>query len=197
MTNLGKKVDQQHHDVTEDQKPKPLDIPMASQVQLFQALSLLPETQRFPNWASLKAFYESQHVRGSAAARGLSGDAIFSLKLSVTTATSGGNPATEGRPDTMEPVSKTTDVILPAALQQKFPVSMETPFASLPCPCCHRNITVSLSYDRKVEPFSGRVLPEPESEKEEFKAAPVSESHVVTETGRAPILAEIERELKV
>lgn len=75
----GKRIEQ-HHDVTEDQKPKQLDIPMAGQVLLFEAIVHLPECGSFPNWASLETFYnaQKQHVQGVPLE---SGNAIFSLKF--------------------------------------------------------------------------------------------------------------------
>ena len=190
MNQRGKKIETQHHDITEDQKPKQLDVAMASQIKLFEAISNLPDCHTFPNWSSLKTFYNAQkrHVQGVPTE---SGNGIFNFKFSAPVDLSGSDTAS----DATETVSQETTVVLPASLKREFPISVETPLALLPCPGCHRNITVSLSYVKKMEnPLDQFLpLPLPDEVKMERESKPVS----AKVAGNAPILAEIVRQMKV
>ena len=186
MNQRGKKVETQRHDITEDQKPKELDVSMASQIQLFEAIAKLPECHSFPNWSSLKSFYDDQkrHVQGVPTE---SGNAIYNLKLSVPVDSSASKP--------LETVSQATTVVLPASWQKLFPVSVETPLALVPCPKCHGNIQISMSYVRKLENQLNQFLPLPVPEERNVEPRSGASSDDVT--GNAPILAEIVRQMKV
>ena len=190
MNQRGKKVETQRHDITEDQKPKELDVSMASQIQLFEAIAKLPECHSFPNWSSLKSFYDDQkrHVQGVPTE---SGNAIYNLKLSVPVDSSASNE-TSGSTAT---VSQATTVVLPASWQKLFPVSVETPLALVPCPKCHGNIQISMSYMRKLENQLNQFLPLPVTEERNVEPRSGASSDDVT--GNAPILAEIVRQMKV
>ena len=188
---MGKKVEQQHHDVLEDQKPKQLDVTMANQIQLFDAISHLPECHTFPHWATLNAFYASQrkHVHNVPTD---SGKGFFNLKFSVTNDRSSVDDSITSVSDAVETVSKATTVVLPTALREQFPVSVETPFALLPCPGCCKDVTVSMSYVGKVEnQFLPVSVPGEECEIGEGVKTVSSEG-----VSGASILAEIERQMK-
>ena len=181
---------EQHHDITEDQRPKQLDLPMASQVQLFEAVTHLPECRSFPNWSSLEMFYnaQKQHVQGVPQE---SGNAIFSFKFSAPV----DPPDSKGPSDST--ISQTTNVILPAVLKRQFPMFADTPLALLPCPHCLRNITISMNHVGKLDNPLDQFLAIPE-EVEEVDRKPVIEAgKLAEEMSNAPILAEIERQMKV
>ena len=167
---------------------------MASQVQLFDAISQLPECRSFPNWSSLEIFYNTQkeHVQGVPTE---SGNAVFSLKFSTPM----DPPERKGSPENTAPpepsVSQTTSVILPSVLQRQFPLSKDTPLALLPCPHCLRSITVSMNYVGKVENPLDQFLAPLETTEDETKL--VVAPKLSSDMSSAPILAEIERQMMV
>ena len=191
MNQRGKKVEAQRHDITEDQKPKQLDVSMASQIQLFEAIAKLPECHAFPNWSSLKSFYDAQKRHIQDVPTESSGNAIYNLKLSVPVDSSASKEAS----GSTETVSQATTVVLPASWQQLFPVSVETPLALVPCPKCHSNIQISMSYVRKLENLLNQFLPLPVPEERNVEPPSGALSDYVA--GNAPILAEIVRQMKV
>ena len=187
---------EQHHGISEDQKPKQLDVPMASQVQLFDAISHLPEAQSFPNWASLEMFYnaQKQHVQGVPQE---SGNAIFNFKFE---APANRSQESQGYSDAIVgTTSQATNVILPAVLKRQFPTAQDTPLALLPCPHCMQNITISMSHigklDNPLAQFLGRQGDE--EEEEERKRAAIEVKPSLEDLGNAPILAEIEKQMQV
>lgn len=190
INSRGKRVEQ-HHDITEDQKPKQLDLPMAGQVQLYEAIAHLPECHTFPNWTTLETFYnaQKQHVQGVPQE---SGNAIFGFKFSVPA-----DPTESKNPSDL-PVPQTTNVILPAVLKRQFPMSVDTPLALLPCPHCLHNITVSMNHIGKLDNPMDQFLDGPEEE-EEVDKKPAIEAGKPTgeETSNAPILDEIVRQMMV
>ena len=193
INQLGKRIEQQHHGITEDQKPKQLDVPMASQLQLFDAISHLPESPFFPNWASLDVFYTAQkkHVQGVPKEVG---NSIFKLKFSAGNSDSGDRSVS----DSHTPAPQTTSVVLPSVLEKHFPVTMETPLALLPCPHCLHGITVSMSYVKKVDNPMDQFLTTPDKEVEAGGPTPGPPADIPSEDkGNAPILAEIERQMMV
>ena len=187
-------MEQQHHGITEDQKPKQLDVAVASQVQLFDAISHLPECQSFPNWASLDMFYSAQkkHIQGvpNEAMNG-----IFSLKFSASADPPGPPDQSTSVPRT--PVPQSTSVILPSLLQRQFPISVETPLALLPCPHCLHGITVSMSYVGRVENPLDQFLTLPDDDISEREPAADTTMLLSEDKSNAPILAEIERQMMV
>ena len=187
---------EQHHGISEDQKPKQLDVPMASQVQLFDAISHLPEAQSFPNWASLEMFYnaQKQHVQGVPQE---SGNAIFNFKFK---APANRSQDSQGHSDAIVgTTSQATNVILPAMLKRQFPTAQDTPLALLPCPHCMQNITISMSHIGKLDNPLAQFLggQGDEEEEEEKKRAAIEVKPSLEDPGNAPILAEIEKQMQV
>ena len=160
---------------------------MAGQIQLFEAISCLPECTSFPNWPSLQLFYstQKQHVQGVPTN---SGNAIFNFKFSASVDLSGTATAT---------VAQVTNVMLPAALQKQFPVSVETPLALLPCPHCLKEVKVSMEYVSKVDNPLDQFLEAPEPVEAERKLVEGGGRVKSEEMSNAPILAEIERQMMV
>ena len=183
-------METQHHGITEDQKPKQLDISMPSQIQLFEAISCLPECSAFPNWASLKSFYSSQRKRIPGVPTE-SGNGIYNLKLSVP-ADSCGTSSWNETSGSMETVSQATEVVLPVSWQQKFPVSVETPLGLVPCPKCRCDIKVTMSYVRKLD---NQFQPLPVAE--ERNVSNDNESMSVGVAGNASVLDQIVKQMKV
>ena len=132
INSYGKRVEKQHIDVVEDQKPKLLEVSMSNQIELFDAVSRLSEAASFPNWANLKVYYESQkrgHQKSSKVE-----STLFQLSLfPYNTATVANQP-------------QYTSVMLPTILKSKFPSGQSTCLATLSCPCCFQHVSVTLSH---------------------------------------------------
>ena len=127
----------------EDQKPKQLVLPLAGQIELFNAVSCLPGSASFPSWASLAEFYgkKKKEIRYEE-----KGDSVFQLKLSVADRATKPETGVEG--DTNAAVSQSAYVTLPASLKGHFLADsgLSAPLASLPCPHCLRHLSLSLSH---------------------------------------------------
>ena len=130
INSYGKRVEKQHIDVVEDQKPKLLEVSMSNQIELFDAVSRLSEASSFPNWANIKVYYEShkrEHQKSSKVE-----STLFQLSLF---------PYSTG---TNQP--QYTSVMLPSLLKSKFPSGQSTCLATLSCPCCFQHVSVTLSH---------------------------------------------------
>ena len=166
IIDLSGRRQDKHFDVMEDQKPKQLMLPLAGQIELFDAVSCLPGSASFPSWASLVEFYgkKKKEIRYEE-----KGDSVFELKLSVADGATNIGTGSEG--DVSNPisgvsvpisgvsnpnsgvsvpnsgVSQSTFVTLPASLKGHFSADgPSTPLASLPCPHCLRHLSLSLSH---------------------------------------------------
>ena len=173
IIDLSGRRQDKHFDVMEDQKPKQLMLPLAGQIELFDAVSCLPGSASFPSWASLVEFYgkKKKEIRYEE-----KGDSVFELKLSVADGATNLETGSEG--DVSGPisgvsvpnsgvsdpisgvsdpisgvsnpssgVSQSTFVTLPASLKRHFSTDgPSTPLASLPCPHCLRHLSLSLSH---------------------------------------------------
>ena len=128
----------------EDQKPKQLTLPLAGQIELFDAVACLPDSASFPTWAVLAEFYSKKKKEIGYEEKG---EAVFQLKFSAVDGATNSGTGSEGAVShSNSGASQSTNVTLPASLKGHFSADGDSSatLASLPCPHCLRHISLSL-----------------------------------------------------
>lgn len=172
----GKRLEKQHIDVVEDQKPKVLEVSLSDQIELFEAVSCLPESSSFPDWATLQSYYEEQKLRHPRSSN--VENTLFQLALFPY------NPSSL----TVANQPQYTSVMLPSNLKPQFPAGQSTCLTTLPCPCCFQHVSITLSHLGGTSSVDlTPSLPPPNSSQPTSPSLPESSTSLVTQnTDSAP-----------